>query len=96
MTILDQETLTWYSADAPPEADTTVLVYAPEGDEPVWFGYFDGEGWLSIEGGEYPVTAWSPMPRGATAPEDALCAHAIEEHECRICSRTTSAKDSQS
>ncbi len=77
--ILDQETVTWYSADAPPDADTTVLVYAPGADEPIWLGYYDGESWFAVTGAEYSnpeelaehVTAWAQMPSGALRAEDA-------------------------
>jgi hypothetical protein len=77
MTILDQETLTWYSADAPPDVDTTVMVFVPGSDEPVWLGYFDGEDWYAVGGELYEgtieekVTAWAPMPTGAVCFESA-------------------------
>jgi hypothetical protein len=73
--ILDQETITWYSvAETLPDADTTVLVYAPGSDEPVWLGYYDGDSWFEIGGAEYgnaeeladQVTAWATMPSGAS------------------------------
>jgi hypothetical protein len=77
--MLDQETVVWYSADVPPDADTTVLVYAPGSDEPVWLGYYDGFSWFEIGGAEYGnaeeladrVTAWAPLPAGAVCAEDA-------------------------
>jgi hypothetical protein len=84
--MLDQENLVWYSADAPPDADQTVLVYAPKSDEPVWLGYYDGERWNSIDSVAYgpgsqhekvigfidaKVEAWAPLPAGAVCMEDA-------------------------
>lgn len=79
MTILDEETIHWYSADAPPDVDTTVMIFAPGSDEPVWLGYFDGEDWFEIGGAMYGnaeeladhVTAWAAMPSGATCFESA-------------------------
>ena len=68
--ILDQETLTWYSTDAPPDVDTTVLICLPGEDEPVWLGYFTGDEWIAIDGGDIEagkVSAWAPMPTGCLA-----------------------------
>jgi len=86
--MLDQETLVWYSADAPPDADTTVMVFAPGCDEPVWLGYFDGESWFEIGGAQYgnaeeladAVTAWAPMPGGPIYSEAAQSAKS-DEHD---------------
>jgi len=67
-TILDEETFQWIdAAEQLPDADTTVLVFAPESSEAVWLGYFDGEGWHSVEGMPYAagaVKAWASMLRG--------------------------------
>ena len=59
------ETLTWCSPFDPPDAGETVLVFVPSADEPIDFGYRDGEEWccenLDSEGkGE--VKAWAHMP----------------------------------
>jgi hypothetical protein len=89
--ILDQETLTWYSADAPPDADTTVLVFAPGCDEPVWLGYFDGDSWFEIGGAEYGnaeeladhVTAWAPLPAAASIPDREI--KTMAEKKCGKC-----------
>ena len=71
--ILDEETLEWHSVtDSLPDEDTTVIVYAPGANEPVWRGFYDGECWFSGDGPIYgdvdeiaaPVTAWSKMPKG--------------------------------
>lgn len=73
MTILDQESITWYSADAPPAVENVVMVFAPDYDEPVWLGVYEGEGvWRSVDAQEYEpgsITAWAPMPAGCA--EDA-------------------------
>jgi len=65
--ILDEEGIQWIGVDqALPDSETTVLVYSPESDEPVWLGYYDGDSWDSAEGMPYgtPVTAWAKMPEG--------------------------------
>lgn len=68
MTILDEETLVWHSPDAPPDVDTTVVVYVPDEDEPVWLGYYLGDdGWCAVDGGDFEegaVKAWAAMPVG--------------------------------
>jgi hypothetical protein len=70
---LDQETINWVlAADALPDDDTTVLVYAPGAGEPVWLGFYDGCYWFSVDGCKYgneeeiaqQVTAWAMMPKG--------------------------------
>ena len=69
--ILDEEAVQWRcAANDPPDSDTTVLVYMPNGEEPVWLGFRDAEGWVSIDGVAFlegAVTAWAPMPRGTSA-----------------------------
>jgi len=55
----------WYDVRiAMPDADATVLVYAPESTEPIWLGYFDGECWrdVSADAYEHPVTHWMDIP----------------------------------
>ena len=60
-----QETTRWHPVDvALPDTDTTVLIYAPESDPPVWLGYLDGSIWFTAEGLEVAVTAWADMPEG--------------------------------
>lgn len=54
-------------ADCMPDADETVLIFTPRGDDPVWLGYYDGTTWITVEGfpmADNEVTFWSPMPRG--------------------------------
>jgi Protein of unknown function (DUF551) len=71
--ILDQETISWFSvAEKLPDADTTVLVYVPGSDEPVWLGFYDGCFWFAVTGDGYgdedeiaaEVKAWATMPKG--------------------------------
>lgn len=77
--ILDQETINWISVDeATPDCDTTVLVFAPGSDEPVWLGFYDGVYWFAVTGDGYgdedeiaaEVKAWASMPCGAAALAD--------------------------
>lgn len=51
-----------------PDADETVLVFHPREDEPVWFGYFDGDEWRDVNGETRPVTHWAPMPEPPKHP----------------------------
>ena len=67
--ILDEETIRWISVkDALPDADATVMVFAPGADEPVWLGWYEGEGvWHSVDAAPYDpdtVTAWATLPMG--------------------------------
>lgn len=72
-TILDIESIEWRAvADELPDADVTVLVYAPGSDEPVWLGFYDDVYWFAVTGDGYgdpdeiaaEVIAWAPMPKG--------------------------------
>ena len=62
------ETIHWVPVtERVPDDDTTVLVYVPDHDEPVWLGWLaDGEWRLidatPLEDGE--VQAWAEMPGG--------------------------------
>lgn len=50
-----------------PDADETVMIFLPKDDEPVWFGFFDGNKWHLADGfplADNEVTYWTPMPRG--------------------------------
>ena len=51
-----------------PDADATVLIYAPTASEPIWLGYYcDEDGWHTIDHDVFglgQVTHWAPMPRG--------------------------------
>jgi hypothetical protein len=65
--ILDVETITWISIEESlPEENLRVLLCAPEFEEPVQFGWYDGVYWFSddedFEAGE--VIAWADAPKG--------------------------------
>lgn len=47
-----------------PDADRTVMIYAPEASEPVWLGYYDGEQWVAVDGMPVIPTHWCEMPKG--------------------------------
>ena len=51
-----------------PDADTTVLVYMPESDNPVDVGFYDGEFWFDYLGaaltGRNVVSHWMQLPDG--------------------------------
>lgn len=67
---LIQEVLQWRRcAEELPDSDTTVMVFAPDNDEPVWLGWYDAdtEEWREIGAGALPsVTHWTDIPRGPT------------------------------
>lgn len=61
------ELLTWYRPERQlPDSDDTLLCALAGDDEPVWPGFFDGDAWRSIHGGEFvgTVVAWARMPVG--------------------------------
>ncbi len=58
--------LQWIDAEKElPDSDTTVLIHCPIGDDPVWFGYHDGEKWHTADGepleAEF-VDHWANLP----------------------------------
>lgn len=62
------ETILWTRVtEGMPDDDTSVLVYAPLADEPVWIGWYDGVYWCMADGAEYAdgaVQGWAALPRG--------------------------------
>lgn len=62
------ETIEWHQASVSlPDADITVMVFAPRSSEPIWLGFFDGTDWYDCSGAKYEliqVVAWAEMPRG--------------------------------
>ena len=60
---------TWISVEESlPDADISVMTYAPDSSDPVWPGFHDGEAWYSICG--LPiimhVTHWRDFPEPPT------------------------------
>lgn len=45
-----------------PDDELTVLVATPDGNEPVFLGYKDGEIWRSVNGELIEVSHWMPLP----------------------------------
>jgi hypothetical protein len=47
-----------------PDADETVLTYAPDSLETVWPGYYNGESWVDLNDilMQLDVTHWMPFP----------------------------------
>ena len=72
--LMAMELIRWVSVeDALPDADETVLIWAP-GDDSPWPGYLDGDQWRSADGFFLPpmrVTHWAAMPAGP-APTPAV------------------------
>lgn len=53
-----------------PDADETVLVWAPTCKEPVWLGWYDGVFWFAVDATDYEddaVKAWAKVPAGPGA-----------------------------
>lgn len=64
---LDEQICWRCTIDELPDDDQTVMIYAPDADEPVWLGWLEhGEGWRAVDGGPIDVTFWAPMPGGPT------------------------------
>ena len=67
--VMQAELIRWVSVeDALPDADETVLIWAP-GDDSPWPGYLDGDQWRSADGfflAPMRVTHWAAMPTGPT------------------------------
>ena len=62
-----RELIEWHDVtDQVPDADTTVLIFAPACSEPVWIGWFDGTEWYDTSGCELagPVLRWAHLPAG--------------------------------
>lgn len=62
------ESIAWHFVEEDlPDADTTVLVYAPECIEPVWLGWYDGVVWFAVDASTFEskqVKAWADVPAG--------------------------------
>ena len=62
------EEIAWIAvADELPDDDTTVMIYCPGSDEPVWLGWHDEDGWHEVDAspiGDDEVRAWADIPNG--------------------------------
>ena len=58
--------MNWIPCSTLPDAEETVLVFCPEGSDPVWLGFFDGEDWREVSGEilNPTPTHWATMPDG--------------------------------
>ncbi|KRB73480.1 Lar family restriction alleviation protein [Noviherbaspirillum sp. Root189] len=57
--------LTWTKvADRLPDSDTTVMLFDPNANEPVWPGYLDGDMWRYADGMPAQPTHWADLPEG--------------------------------
>ncbi len=61
------ETIIWKPVKEKPDAEITVLLYAPNASEPVWPGYYDDQ-WRWADGTPARgVTHWADFPGGPKA-----------------------------
>lgn len=70
---MTRETITWVPVDERlPDADETVLIYAPTSDEPIWLGCMSGASgrWYDVDDSYHmtarAVTHWATIPKGPT------------------------------
>jgi len=55
--------MNWISVrDRLPDGVTTVLIYVPGDNEPVWLGYCEDGHWYMIEGRECRPSHWAKIP----------------------------------
>ena len=62
-----KEKIYWVSVNTLPDDSSTVLVYHPTLNEPVWFGYHYDSHWYTCTGepiDDGVVTHWAEMPEG--------------------------------
>lgn len=64
-----RELIEWQEvADRLPDAETSVLYFAPDSSEPVWIGWFDGTDWYDVGGCIVEdVVRWAHLPAGGIA-----------------------------
>jgi hypothetical protein len=77
---IDAETIVWvFASEQLPDAETTVLLYSPGADDPVWFGYLDYMDfiplWRDVSGMPMltPVTRWADLPKGPSIKPPKPC-----------------------
>ena len=65
------ENIMWADANKTlPDDNTTILLFAPTFDEPVWIGYHEDENWYVADGNAMPpgsITYWANLPYGPDA-----------------------------
>jgi hypothetical protein len=65
------EIITWTDATTTfPDDNTTILIFSPTSDEPVWLGYYESKEWYVADGYMLPpgsVTYWANLPNGPDA-----------------------------
>ena len=54
----------WIPVAEKPDADTTVLLFDAQANEPAWPGYLDGNIWRYADGMITNPTHWADMPGG--------------------------------
>lgn len=61
-----RELIEWHEvAQRLPDAETSVLYFAPDSSEPVWIGWFDGTDWYDVGGCIVEdVVRWAHLPAG--------------------------------
>lgn len=61
------ENIKWNDAQVLPDDNTTVLLFSPDYDEPVWIGYHEDDKWFVDNGDVISVTHWADLPYGPGA-----------------------------
>lgn len=59
------ENIKWNDAHVLPDDNTTVLLFVPASDEPVWIGYHEDKNWYVADGFTMQtgaVTHWANLP----------------------------------
>lgn len=63
-----QELITWTLTKSQlPDDELLVMINIPKNDEPVWFGYYEGDCWYLVDGtalADDAVLAWADLPCG--------------------------------
>ena len=61
-----REVIEWHEvSEQLPDVDITVMVHAPDCDEPVWLGWYDGATWFAVDASELrAVDRWAHIPTG--------------------------------
>jgi hypothetical protein len=73
----DLPCVNWQPVSTPPDAETTVLLYMPKADEPIWLGYLDFDEekplWRDVSSvglrGRFAPTHWAHLPEPPACDE---------------------------